>query len=198
MKIGKTVQNNILIIAGIGLPALVMIAFMVATLVPSPIGNPPKYNLVFAVQDYSSTNQSPLNVHFVVKDKTLYAQYTPNNRNQYYRWKKLYLYDAKTQKIKQLSFGFPANLDKIKGMKEAVVDATKDLKLDTTLEAPDGYQLMQRCYRHSTGLFGELFLGSRSNYPCLKKNGNGIPLMNNDGRRYYYPGQVQFIGWVAS
>ncbi|WP_367607787.1 hypothetical protein [Legionella sp. W05-934-2] len=198
MKVGAFFRNNILIIAGLGLPALVMIIFMVSTMIPTKIENPPKYSLVFAIQDYSSGNQTPISVNFVVKDGILYAQYTKNANSSYYYWKKLYLYDAKTEKIKQLSFGLPTNIDKIEGVQEAVVESTQGLKLDTTLQSPDGYQLLQQCNTRPTGLFGELFIGSRYNYPCLKKGGTDIRLMGKAEKNYYYPGSIQFIGWVIS
>lgn len=196
MKAGQFFRKNILIIAGLALPALVMIFFMVSTMMPTHIKNPPKYDLVFAVQDYTTNNRSPLNINFVVKDGVLYAQYIKNIQNHYYNWKKLYLYNAKTQTVKQLSFGFPAKYTNFEGMKEEVVAATKNMKFDTTLQSPDGYQLAQRCHRRSTGIFGELFIGNRYNYPCLKKEGTSINLMGNEAKNYYYAGHFQFIGWV--
>lgn len=193
------IKRNALLITGLVLPVLLMMVFMLSTLIPAVISNPPRYDMVFSVQDYSSGAAAPVSVNLVVKNGVLTAQFTKNPHANAYTWIKLYLYDAKTQKVRQLPFAFPSDAATLQGMVEQPVQATKGMKLDTTLESPDGYQLSYRGYSNSSGLFGQLLWGgSYNNEACLRKGSQCIKLMGSDNRGYYYPGYVQFIGWVQS
>ncbi|MDX1836534.1 hypothetical protein DIZ81_01060 [Legionella taurinensis] len=194
---GEWVKHNLLLIIGLVLPVLLMVVFMLSTLIPTVVSNPPRYDMVFAIQDYSSSVAAPVNVNLVVKQGVLTAQYTKSPNVNAYGWKKLYLYEAKTQKVRELPFAFPSDSGTMQGMVEQPVEATKGMKLDTTLESPDGYQLSYRGHSNSGGLFGQLLWGgSYNNQACLRKGSQCIKLMGNDNRGYYYPGYVQFIGWV--
>jgi hypothetical protein len=51
-------------------------------------------------------------------------------------------------------------MEQIEGTREETVEATKNLKLDTTLQSPDGYELAYDGYSHS-GLLNDVFLGRR-------------------------------------
>lgn len=192
-------KDNFVLIVGLALPVLLMIGFMVVSSLP-PSGEAPKYDLVFSTYDYRSGNGLPVSVNLVVKDGVLKAQYTqikekPSYSNQ---WNKLYLFDAKTQKVRELSFGLPDDADKITGMREDVVAATKDLKLSTELKSPDGYELGNGYYR-SGGLFNELFWGwgGRSGEAMISNGSRTVKLTSGDGRTYFSTYDAKFIGWVA-
>ncbi|MGH8582874.1 MAG: hypothetical protein ACREWG_08810, partial [Gammaproteobacteria bacterium] len=153
-------KDNFALIVGLALPVLLMIGFMVVSSLP-PLGDPPIYDLVFSTLDYRGSTPIPVTVQLVVKDGVLKEQYTkvpppaPGAYSSNTSWRKLYLFDAKTQKVRQLEFGLPDDLDKIEGMKEETVAATKTMKLTTELKAPDGYELSNESYRHG-GLVNEL------------------------------------------
>src|SRR3954462_9765660 len=153
---------------------------MVASNLPQTLSNPPKYDLVFSTTDYpSNANNIPVSVRLVVKDGVLQAQYVrtvaiPGAVPYNNIWKKLFIYDAKTQKVRQLTFGFPVDMDKIDRTREETVEATKALKLDTTLQAPDGYEIAYDGYSHS-GLLNEVFWGSSyAHEPRLKKGSSSV------------------------
>jgi hypothetical protein len=139
-----------------------------------------------------------VSVSFVVQDGELKAQYIKlapqptgyvNNA-----WKKLYLYDAATQKVQQLSFGFPSNMDAIEGTVVEVVEATRAMRLNTTLQSPDGYEL-SRDYGSRSGLINEIFWGGGySNEYRLRKGSSSIRLPLAAGNVPY--GTVEFVGWV--
>ncbi|HQR50360.1 MAG TPA: hypothetical protein PKW44_01835 [Methylophilaceae bacterium] len=192
------VKNNFVLIVGLALPVLLMFGFMIAGSLPNIVTDPPKYDLVFAVADVGSNNL-PIALKLTVdKDGTLKAQYTPNRKegHLYNAWKKLYIYQAKTQKVRELPFPYPADMEKIVDVKEEIVEATKELKLDTTSESPDGYNLSYDGYSHS-GLVGELFMGNRySSEPQLRKGGSAIRLVSGNARTNFYYGNIEFIGWV--
>lgn len=195
-------KDNFVLIVGLTLPVLLMVGFMVASSLPRTLADPPKYDLVFSVQDYKGSASIPVTVAFIVKDGVLKAQYTqikPPPQGYYSNyWRKLYIYEAATQKVRELPFGFPADIDKIEGVKEETVEATRGMKLDTTVQSPDGYELSYGSY-HRNGLFGELFWGwsGRSNEMMLRKGSSTVRLSTGDGSYPFYSGSIDFSGWVA-
>ena len=192
---------------GLALPVLLIIGFMLASNLPQVLSNPPKYDLVFSTTDYPpNASNIPVSVRLVVKDGVLKAQYVRTGRapnypyNSYNSWKKLYVYEAKPQKVRQLTFGFPTDMDTIEGTKEETVEATKDMRLDTTLQSPDGYELSYDDYSHS-GLLNEVFWGGGGGYgrePRLKKGSSSVRLATSDGRTYFSYGSVEFVGWATA
>ena len=140
-------------------------------------------------------------VRFVVRDGVLKAQYVrtpaPPGGYPYNAWKKLYIYDAKSRKVRQLTFGFPPDMDKMAGTTEEIVEATKGLRLNTTLQSPDGYEISYDGYSHS-GLLNEVFWGgSYSHEPQLKKGSSSVRLTTGDGNTSFYYGSIEFIGWAT-
>ena len=200
MTARRIFRENFVLIVGLTLPVLLMIGFMIFATLPQQLSDPPRYDLVFSTTDYSSSRSSlPVNVNLVVRDGKLHAQYVayepPGNYGN--SWRKLYIYEAGTQKVRQLTFGYPDDMDKIVGTREELVATTENLTLDTTLESPDGYQLSYEGYSRS-GLFNELFWGGGySNEPRLRKGASSIRLAPSDSNTYFYYGDVQFVGWVT-
>ena len=193
------IKNNFVLIVGLALPVLLMFGFMIASNLPDVITDPPKYDLIFTVTE-TSNNNLPIALKLTVnKDGVLMAQYIPNRKENYsYNpWKKLYIYEAKTQKVRELPFPYPADMGKITETKEEVVEATKGFKLDTASESPDGYSISYNGHSRS-GLIGELFIGSSySSEPRLRKGSSSVELMSGDNRTYFYYGSVEFVGWVT-
>ena len=200
MTFKEFVKANMVLVVGLTLPIVLMAGFLVAAGLPQPLADPPKYSLVFAVTDYTQGAPGiPVSVRLVVEDGVLKAQYTKllpqpsgyvNNV-----WKKLYLYDAATQKVRELSFAFPPNMDAIEGTVSEVVNATRTLRLDTTLQSPDGYEL-SRDYGSRSGLINEIFWGGGySNEYRLHKGGSSIRLPLAGTNATY--GNVEFVGWVT-
>jgi hypothetical protein len=199
----KFLKDNFVLVVGLTLPILLMIGFIVFSTLPRSVGNPPQHDLIFAVPDYSvSSNNLPVNVTLIVRDGVLKAQYTrvaqaPNGG--YYGsggWKKLYRYQAGPQTVRELPFGIPEDVASIAPTREDTVDATKDVKLDTTLRAPDGYELQYDVNR-GRGLLTDIFWSSSSYEPRLRKGASSVRLRTGDGRTAFYSGSVEFIGWVV-
>ena len=202
MALPKFFKDNFVLVIGLTLPVLLIVGFMVATNLPQTLSDPPKYDLVFSTIDYPpNANTIPVSVRFVVRDGVLKAQYvrTPvaPGGYPYNAWKKLYIYDAKSRKVRQLTFGFPPDMDKIAGTTEEIVEATRDLRLNTTLQSPDGYEISYDGYSHS-GLLNEVFWGgSYSHEPQLKKGSSSVRLTTGDGNTSFYYGSIEFIGWAT-
>jgi hypothetical protein len=201
MAIRDFVKSNMVLIVGLTLPVLLMAGFLIASNLPQRLGEPPKYSLVFAVNDLSSASQGiPVSVRLVVQDGVLKAQYVrtapPPAGYVNNPWKKLYLYDAPTRRVRELTFGLPANMSAIETTREDIVEATRGLKLDTTLRAPDGYELAYGQGSRS-GLMNDIFWsGSSYSYePRLQKDNSSYPLLSAQGAYAYV--SAEFVGWVV-
>ncbi|MDE1151118.1 MAG: hypothetical protein PW788_01155 [Micavibrio sp.] len=202
MSSSKFIKDNFALVLGIALPVLLMVGFMVAANMPTLTGEPPKYDFVFSIADTNyGNNQIPIAVKLTVaKGGELRAQYTKTppaqNGYNYNAWKKLYVYEAASHKVRELPFPYPADMDKMTGTTEEPVDATKGMKLDTTQESPDGYSLSYDGYS-SGGLVNDVFMGSRYNSePRLRKGNSSVPLRANDSAPFYYH-NIEFIGWAT-
>lgn len=191
----KWIKNHLSLIAGLTLPIALMLVFAVSNLSFFK-SDPPRYDLVFSIRD-SNTVATSIQIDLLVKDNTLYAQYTRLKNMNYWGTKHLYLFDAKTQKVRELPLD-QSGLSKNTEFKEERVKSTEQLKLNTTIESPDGYTLYTDNTSYSSGLLSDLLLGSnsRSNTLCLKKNMTCIKLFNDGFSPAYYASNVQFIGWV--
>jgi len=193
----KFIKENFALTLGLTLPALLMVGFMLVSTLPGSMAPPPQHDLVFATPDYRS-GPVPHYVNLTVKDGFLYAKYSktssPNHQPTYsYAWKKLYLFDSKTQSLRQLTFDTP---QEPKEGVDILVEATKGMKLDTHTKAPDGYELTQGGYRNG-GLISELFWGSSRHQPRLKKGSFSIKLPDSANQIYYSYYDMQFLGWVV-
>lgn len=198
MPVGAFIKQNLALVAGIGLPVLMMGFFFVAAAVPRAVGDPPKYSMVFAVQDYRGGGPLPVSVDLFVDKGRLKARYARVNLpGNYSGWKKLYIYDAAAGKVRALPFSYPDDMDRIEGTREEVVEATQDMTLDPALQAPDGYELSYDGYSRG-GLVNELFWGGGyAREPRLRKGSSSVRLSTDDGRGALHYGAVQFIGWAA-
>jgi hypothetical protein len=198
VSIREFVKANLVLMVGLALPIVLMAGFLVASALPQHVGEPPKYSLVFATTDFSPSSQGiPVSVRLVVRDGVLHAQYVRTPQPNMYAsnaWKKLYLYDASSRRVRELSFGLPSDISAIDGSRDEIVDATRGLKLDTTLRAPDGYEL---AYGRSSrsGLLNEIFWGGGATpEPRLDHGNSSYPLPIAQGA-YFSP---EFIGWVIA
>lgn len=198
MGLGKFVKENLVLLAGIALPVVMMAGFLVASRLPQTLANPPQYDLIFFVDDYSSStgNNLPVSVNLVVRNGTLMAQYLPaTGDNAYGYWKKIYRYEAATGTVREISFGFPPDFNTLASMREEPVAGLEGLRLDTRLQAPDGYELSSDEYR-GNGLIGDLFWRNGTGRPRLRNGASSVPLELASNTQYYTYGNIQFLGWV--
>jgi hypothetical protein len=197
MPAAKFVRDNLVLVIGLTLPVLLMAGFLGVSALPDSLADPPKYDLLFSTNDYPPA-AIPVNVRFVVKDGVLVAQYTrpPGQVGNVGVWKKLFVFEASSRRVRQLAFGFPPDMASIDATREEPVASAAGLRLDTTLQSPDGYELS---YGDSSrgGLLGEIFFSPRSaNEPRLRKGSTSVPLGTTRQSPYAYQ-SAEFVGWVT-
>jgi hypothetical protein len=176
-----------------------MVGFLVASSLPQSVSDPPQYDLVFFVDDYGSGGAAniPISVRLVVKNGILVAQYAPTSTdNSYGTWKKIYRFEAATRTVREIPFGYPADLASIGTLREEPVAGLQGARLDTRLQAPDGYELSNDDYR-GNGLIGDLFWRSNNGRPRPRKDSSSVALdLASDTQSYNYS-NIQFLGWVV-
>ena len=199
MGLGKFVKDNIILLAGIALPVLMMLGFLLVSSMPQTLGAPPQYDLVFFVDDYATNTAGsiPVSVKLVVRNGTLMAQYTPVTQDTSYgAWKKIYRFEAATRTVREIPFGYPLDAASITALREEPVAGLETVRLDTRLQAPDGYELASDDYR-GDGLIGDLFWRSGNGRPRLRNGASSVPLeLAADTQSYFYNNLV-FLGWVV-
>ena len=196
MALKKFLKENLVLTMGIGLPVLLVILFFLTSVLPKSLAEPPQHDLLFSVPRYDYQTASPMNFDFVVRDGTLCARAgkTDNqNINRYHR--RLVRYDAQTESVAEIPYDLVAIADASEGT-EIPVAATEGLAIDPSSKAPDGYTFESASY-NGGGLVSELFFGGYRNQGYRVVKGRAAYRIPSTFGDNYYPGNVQFIGWIV-
>jgi len=194
----KFIRENLVLVIGLTVPVLLMAGFMAVSALPDRLSDPPQYDLVFTTNEYPST-PVPITVRLIVKGGALVAQYSrpPGQTGPFGVWKKLFVYEGSSRRVRQLTLGFPTDMGTLEGTREEAVASAAQFKLDTTLQSPDGYELAYGD-RGGGGLLLEIFGGSRGYEPRLRKGSRSVPLSPGVGQPAFDYGGVEFVGWVTA
>jgi hypothetical protein len=198
MPLAKIFKENFVLAVGLIVPVAVMIVFLVISTMPSSLfmSTPPKFDVLFYKEGYTGLNL-PIQSSLSVENGILYVQYAKSPQGSGYYMPRIYLYEAATNKVKQLSLVSPQLSDDSSFGKKIPVDAAKGMKLDTSLTAPDGYEFAYADNYNHGGLINDLFIGGAYGYRQhvrLKKGNGSIAVPPVDDAAY---GQVSFLGWVV-
>jgi hypothetical protein len=104
-------------------------------------------------------------------------------------------YDGKTDSVREITYDL-ANMSTIENNSEIILDETRNMRIDTSSKAPDGYAFDETSYGHG-GLVPELFAGGYRNRSPRVKKGVVAYKIPNTSNNYAYYGDVQFLGWVV-
>ena len=189
------IKENLVLVIGLSLPILLIVLFFLATVVPKSLSTPPQYEMLFTTLKYEYENSPAYLVDFKVVNHQLMAAVKKNNdKSRNYNSKKLMAYNPKTETVREITIDLAkaaeANID------EVVLAETKDLKVDSSVVSPDGYQLDGSRYSNSgliAGLFG---VGSRNSGYRLKKGAVAYKVQTTQPDYYY--SDFKFVGWVVN
>jgi hypothetical protein len=197
MAIKNVLKENLVLVIGLTLPLILILLFFVATVLPKSIATPPQYELLISIPFYEAQNPSHYLTGFIVKDGVLKARISKNDsKNNNYYSRKLISYDGKTDSVHEITYDL-SKLGNIENGSEITLDETKNLKIDTSNKAPDGYAFDGPSYGHG-GLIPELFGSGHRNWNLRVKKGMLAYKIPNTSSNYSYYGDVQFIGWVVA
>lgn len=196
----KFLRENPTIAFGLGLPLLLVVAFLLISGIPTLLVASPQYDVLYATQYYNYQHGVQISV-VNQKVQVIYQGSVRNNQKP-----RIWRYHPETGAVREISFILPPGLI-LPGKRPTIpADVSKTtlidvpdlegLTIDSSSIAPDGYEFSVGSGRYSRNLFG-LFYSSRYRHNAvLTKSGRSIRLPNAVGQ--YYRGNTHFIGWVTS
>jgi hypothetical protein len=194
-------RENPTIAFGLGLPLLLVVAFLLISGIPALLVDPPQHDVLYATEYHGN----PYGVQISVVHQRV--QVVHQGTAQGYQQPRLWRYDPKTGAVREIPIVLPAGLappgtattipDAASRVTPIDVPDVEGLTVDSSSIAPDGYEFKSGLDGYSDNLFTGLFGSWRHrNTAVLTKNGRSIRLPNVDDR--YYGNPPRFIGWVVS
>lgn len=196
MALRSFIKQNFVLTIGLALPILLIVLFFLASVVPKAMAKPPQYEMLFSTSRYEGqTGSRPSVTGYVVRDGLLRARVSKSDGKNYnYYARKLMAYDGKTDSIREISLDIAKSGNAADG-DEIIPDETRNLKIDPSSVAPDGYVFEGISYG-SGGLVMELFSAGYRGQAYRIKKGAVVYKLPNPVSNYYY-NDVQFIGWIV-
>jgi hypothetical protein len=183
-------QRNWFLIAGVSLPAVLLLGFFGYTYLARGVVEPPAFDLYFSTYvDRAITQHATL--HYSMKDERVVVRVTPSNN---VNWNQgIYRFDHETLEATLVEIEIPREL--VEGTQTIEVPALSSVRISADTTAPDGYTFRSG-YNRGPGLIGEIFYRDRSRSFTIEKLGVVHRIAAPDGRYGY--GQAQFLGWVLT
>lgn len=196
-------RDNLMIVVSVALPVVVIVLFALASVVPRLYVDPPRHNLLLALEGGPyETSRVPVRVELVVTDgraraRVFQVEYPAGSPlRPSVPVARLFEYVAASGTVREIPIDLPADAAALADGTEIPVPEVADARLVTTLRAPDGYEF--QLGRESGGLLVEVFGGNRRGpAPRLRKNGAVVAIDLPTPDPYYY-GNVRFLGWVVN
>lgn len=194
-------RENPTIAFGLGLPLLLVVAFLLISGIPALLVEPPQYDVLYATEYYNYPNGVKISV---VNQK---AQVIYQGSSAGYQNPRLWRYSPKTGAVKEIGIMLPPGLAP-PGQSPATPEAAAKitpievpdlagLTIDSSSVAPDGYEFSAGPNGYSGDVFTGLFYSSRyRNEAVLTKKGRSIRLPN--AGNMYYGNYTHLVGWVVS
>ena len=173
-------QKNISLWIGLAIPVLMIVFVAAAIYLPRIFAESPQYDFVYMLNgysqpygygyDYAVRNGTLTRTPIVLPPEALASKPEVIPESQFF------VYDAQADTTKEISFD----------------DAVK-LKLDSSYESPDGFQVQQGNY---SGEFFPFFGGGYNDGIYLEGGGVSRKINVNVARDPYRYQNFQFLGWV--
>lgn len=194
-------RENPTIAFGLGLPLLLVVAFLLISGIPALLVEPPQYDVLYATEYYNYPN----GVQITVVNQKIQVIYQGSSAG--YQRPRVWRYSPKTGAVKEIGIMLPPGLAP-PGQSPATPEAAAKitpievpdlaaLTIDSSSVAPDGYEFSAGQNGYSGDVFTGLFYSSRyRNDAVLTKKGRSIRLPN--ATNMYYGNNTHFVGWVVS
>lgn len=193
------IRNNLVLVAGIVLPVLLVAAFLLLQSFPGVSPPSPKFDFVAAGYYHAPNSPQPYTLSFEVRDGRLQGIARPRKEASHRENMRvnLFHYDASENRISDIEWALPDGLDSLEEPARFEIDGASGFDLDPSIESPDGFRLDWAGYR-SRGLLGELFGFQRQPSQWVLKHGDKVfELPVFEPLRFYGRDQLVFLGWVA-
>lgn len=194
-------RDNPTIAFGLGLPLLLVVAFLLVSGIPALLVEPPQYDVLYATEYYNYPN----GVQVSVVNRKIQVVYQGSSAG--YQKPRLWRYSPKTGAVQEIAIMLPPGLappgqgpvtpEAAARITPIEVPDLAGLTIDSSSVAPDGYQFSAGANGYSGDVFTGLFYSSRyRNEAVLTKKGRSIHLPNTSN--VYYSNNTRFIGWVVA
>lgn len=188
-------KENIALVAGVALPVLLVLFFVIASVVPRYFVDPPKYDLVFSVREW---REDSVSVSFEVVRGKLRAKLVKTDAGEgSHSSERLFVFDHETMSTKEITLEIPDDLEFAPDNTARIpVEGLVNATIDTNNIAPDGYSFENEHYYHN-GLMSEFFIGGSGRYrylPAISKNGATHKIPRTDNLYYH---DFDFLGWIV-
>lgn len=199
----KWIKDNLVLVAGIALPVLLVAGFFLLSKAPAVLTDPPEYDFLLVAYRYDHQHPRDFNLSFDVRDRKLQGKVTPAKEGQSTpsrQYAGIFRYNAADNSFDEVAYELPEGIDGLEEPLFFLVEETAHLDLDKRKKSPDGYVFEYLGYRGRGGLLGELFGMSRrydSNY-VLNRDGAYLNLPKPASDAYYYLHDLHFMGWITA
>jgi hypothetical protein len=183
------------VIAGVGLPLLLVAALAIARAVPRYVVEDPRCDLVYVAYGDRALPTDRLVCDVVVVDGELRVRWNLAEEPVYSQEQRVFRFDGASGQSMELPLPPAGELQDTGARVELVVAGLEDARLDMELTSPDGYTF-ESTYSGG-GLFGEIFgSGSRRVRAVIERNGRRIEVPQPTLDPYGY-GHPRFLGWAV-
>lgn len=191
MQIPKIVRDNIILVAGIALPLVVMLFFLLATWIPRWLVDPPQYDLLFSGVSWSDKSSNTVNL-VVTAEGQLKARYFKRQEGES-PLRRLFIYEHTTGDVREISI--PSLAGEVYGEVEIEREISEFAArtVSTKRTAPDGYEFQGPQY--TSGNFLGLGFGGRRSKLSIRKKGAVVSIPTLDSYPYY--NGTEFVGWLV-
>jgi hypothetical protein len=190
MNTPKIIRDNIVLVAGIALPLVVMLLFLLATWIPGWLVDPPQHDLLISGVSWNDQSRDTANL-IVTDDGRLKVRYFREAEGQSPK-RQLFLFDHAANEVREILLPNPVEANFIDSEYEVSLPEFEARTVSTKRIAPDGYEFLGHQYVRDYFL-GWGFGGRRSKL-SIRKSGAvvAIPTLSS----YPYYNGTEFVGWL--
>jgi hypothetical protein len=188
-------KRNGFLVAGVLLPLLVVLLFVLARTLPRVWVEDPRYDVVYGSR--SNYDSTPRTIDGVVTavDGRLRVRWTKPEQPTYSGRPLVYRWHAATGQVEVIPVPEPENIATFEATTDLFFPGFEGWRVDPSLRAPDGYEFNSSS-RGSSGILTEILVSpSYREDQVIRKGGRVIPLPRTDDQSYGY--SVEFFGWLV-
>jgi len=197
----RWIKQNLVLLSGIVLPALLVGGFFILSNLPRQLADPPQYDFLLVGYRYDYQHPANYYLNFEVRDGRLTGKVVPkkeNNAGYNRQLASIYRYSAAHYTFEEIEYDLPEDLEELEEAVPLTLEKTSNLQLDKRSISPDGYKFEYLAHRGRGGLLGEMFgMGRRydSNYVLKKDRAYfDLPVPSSDT---WYQDDLHFMGWIV-
>ena len=184
------------LVAGVALPLLVVVAFVLARTLPRMWVPEPKYDALYTTRTGYDSQPSKLDRRVFVANGRLRVAWTRVENPIYLPPLRVWRLRASTGAAELVPVAQPPDPEAVSAPMELEVEGLEGFRVEASPTSPDGYEFENRT-RYGSGLFDELLIRRRHGPGgVIAKGGRVIPLPQSDTEPYGST-PVEFLGWLV-